>query len=235
MGVGKTRRKAPLIVLHAAGVERAPAEAVQQILDLVEGLNRRGRIVDGRGEGLDGDVHQQPQGILGVLLEGAFPRDPNRLPERGLRQRLPAAMHAQQQGVFGQGVADGALHHDHRIHFPGQPDQGTDLESSDRLRLARVAQRLADRALLGFLGRDPPRLRRCISYRIQARKHRSNDLAPLLADEMEDVGDLNLVQPLYQPGENHHAEDQQHRHEQSREQGHRAVPPRSIQARVAMA
>ena len=144
-------------------------------------------------------------------------------------------MHAQQQSVFDQGVADGALHHDHGIRRLSLPNQGGDLESSDRLRLARVAQRLGNRTPLDFLDRRSPRLRRRARWRIQARKHRPNDLAPLLADQMEDVSDLKIVQPLYQPGENNHAEDQQHRHEHIENRGTVPSPPRSIQAKVTRA
>ena len=49
-----------------------PCKATQKILDLVDSLYRRGRIIDGRRERLDGDIDKQPNWIFGILLERAL-------------------------------------------------------------------------------------------------------------------------------------------------------------------
>jgi hypothetical protein len=46
-------------------------ELVLRVLDLIEGLDRGGRVVDRGGQRLDGDVDQKADRIIRVLLEGA--------------------------------------------------------------------------------------------------------------------------------------------------------------------
>jgi hypothetical protein len=67
-GGGEDETESAPLIANAARIERTPAEAAQEILDLIDGLDCRGRIVDGRGKGLDGDVHQEPQGVFGILF-----------------------------------------------------------------------------------------------------------------------------------------------------------------------
>src|SRR5947209_1581287 len=62
----------PICVPGKANIEIMPTEATQEILDLVEGLNCRGWIVDRGRERLDGDVDQEANGVFRVLLERAL-------------------------------------------------------------------------------------------------------------------------------------------------------------------
>ena len=71
---GKDQSKDSVRIARVAGIQVAPPQAAQQVLDLNHGLHRRGRIVDGGREGLDGDIDQKADRVFRVLLEGALPR-----------------------------------------------------------------------------------------------------------------------------------------------------------------
>ena len=62
----------PCAIVIRSDLHASPAESQQQIRDLIERLNGGCRIVDGRRERFDGDVDQQSERILRVLIEGPF-------------------------------------------------------------------------------------------------------------------------------------------------------------------
>ena len=53
-------------------VQAPPAHTAQEVMDLVNRQDRGGRIVDGRGERLGGDIDHNPEGKSRVLLHGPF-------------------------------------------------------------------------------------------------------------------------------------------------------------------
>jgi hypothetical protein len=55
-----------------ADTQLAPAQAMQEIFQLIDRLDGRRWIVDGRRQRLDGDIHQEADRIFGVLFEGAL-------------------------------------------------------------------------------------------------------------------------------------------------------------------
>ena len=59
----------PVASRHAPAREPPPAEADEEVLDLVEGLDRGGRVVDRRRQRADRDVDEQADRVLRVLLE----------------------------------------------------------------------------------------------------------------------------------------------------------------------
>ena len=90
VGIGG-RAAVSVLVCDVAGVEFGCAEAAQQVLDLVDGLDRRRRVVDRGRQGLDGDVDEKPDWIFGVLLDCSFAPEMNSAQERVFRQRFSRA------------------------------------------------------------------------------------------------------------------------------------------------
>ena len=70
-----------------AGVQFRRAETAQEVLELVDRLDRGRRIVDRRRQRLDGDVDQKPDRIFWVLLEGALALQMDGPPQCVLWQR----------------------------------------------------------------------------------------------------------------------------------------------------
>ena len=52
-------------------VELPAAEPAQQILDLIDRLNRRRRVIDRRRQCPNGDIYQQANGVFWILRERA--------------------------------------------------------------------------------------------------------------------------------------------------------------------
>ena len=70
-GIWNHHPQLAVAVAMRSDVEVPLTQAQQQVLDLVERLNRRGWIIDRRRQCPDGYVHEQPDRIFGVLFEGA--------------------------------------------------------------------------------------------------------------------------------------------------------------------
>src|SRR5262249_43057991 len=76
------------------------ADVAEEVVDLVQGQDRSGRVVDGGGKPLVGDVHKDAEGKGRVLLQGPFLAHGDRLVEGLGRQGCSTAENAE------QGVAD---------------------------------------------------------------------------------------------------------------------------------
>ena len=72
---GRRREDQPesaALVRDAATVEFGRAKTAQEVLELVDSLDRRRRIVDRRRQRLYRDIDKKPDRIFWVLLEGSF-------------------------------------------------------------------------------------------------------------------------------------------------------------------
>ena len=61
-----------LTVTKSANFQLSAAEAQEQVLELIQRLNGGRGIVNGGGKRFDGDVHNEPDGVLGILFERSF-------------------------------------------------------------------------------------------------------------------------------------------------------------------
>jgi hypothetical protein len=77
---------------------------LQQIFDVVQRLDGGGGVVDSWGQRLDSDIHQETEGILGVLLKRAFPLQFYGLADSCLEEQEMAARHGQQGVPFEKGI-----------------------------------------------------------------------------------------------------------------------------------
>ena len=125
-----------------AGVQFGCAEAAQEVLELVDRLDRRRRVVDRRRQRLDGDIDEKPDRIFRVLLEGPFAPETDGAEERVLRQRRSRTMDAQKNRALDQRVADRAGHHDRSARLPRQRDKRADVRAGDGAGLAEILHRL---------------------------------------------------------------------------------------------
>jgi hypothetical protein len=119
-------------------VQIVPSQPAQQVLDLVDSLDRRGRIVNRRRQRLDGDINEQPNGIFRILLRRPFkPKvdGPQKVP---LGQRSSGPMNLQQQRIFNEGIADPAYHHDDRRRLLCLANQVADIETGNRARWGEI-------------------------------------------------------------------------------------------------
>ena len=73
-------------IAHAPVVQAAAADVAEEVMDLVDGQDRGGRVVDRRREPLGGDVHDDPEREGRVLLQGAFLAEGDRLAQRVRRR-----------------------------------------------------------------------------------------------------------------------------------------------------
>ena len=77
-------------IAHPFVVQVPAADVAKQVMNLVDGQDRGGRVVDGRRKSLGGDVHHDPQRKGRVLLQGAFLTHGDRLTQGAGRQGCPA-------------------------------------------------------------------------------------------------------------------------------------------------
>ena len=101
-------------------------------MNLVQGENGGGRVVDRRRKPLGGDVHNDAKGEGRVLLQGAFLADGDRLAE-GHR---PAGLHpvlenAEQRVTDRDEVADLGHHFNDAVSTLGQGHESRDVEGQD--------------------------------------------------------------------------------------------------------
>ena len=199
-----------------AGVQLDCAKAAQEILELVDRLDRRRRIVDRRRKRLDGDVDKKSDWVFRVLLEGAFAPEADGAEERVLRQGRCRLMNPQKDDALYEGVADRAGHHDRPACLSRQRDEGADVEAGNSAWLAGILQRLGRVA--------EPRPARCgvaialYGGRTAKRpEHLADHGAPAVADQMENIADLKVAKALHQPSKHQHADDDHDPDERRRE------------------
>src|SRR5262249_39959390 len=61
-----------LLIAKTSDIQLTASQAKEQVLNLVQSLNRGGRIVDRRGKRLECNIHEKPEGVLRDLLEGSL-------------------------------------------------------------------------------------------------------------------------------------------------------------------
>ena len=120
------------------------AQAAQQVLDLVQGLNRSRRVVDRRRQRANRDVDQQSDRVLGVLLECAFVSRRKRPAQGRFGDFRFCAVDAQHGGAFDQRVADGRGHDHHALCGACPRQQGVDVDRLNDAWGAFVPQALGD-------------------------------------------------------------------------------------------
>ena len=114
-GHGHDEPQTPVGVAHAADVQVAPTHPQEEVLDLVERLHGGRRVVDRGRQRLDGDVHQEPDRVLRVLLERPIGPELDRPPEPLGRRRRAGAVDPQDRHPVHHGVADGDRHDDDEV------------------------------------------------------------------------------------------------------------------------
>ena len=100
-------------------------------MDLVQGENRRRRVVNRRRKRLQGDVHHDAERKGRVLLQRAFLADGNRLVQGRRRERRAALKNAEQGVADGHVIADLRKHFNNTIRPPGQRQEALLIESED--------------------------------------------------------------------------------------------------------
>ena len=71
-GKGNDEPERALAIVKGPDFQVAATQADQQVFNLVQGLHCGGWIIDGGRQRFDRNVHHQPDGVFGVLLERAF-------------------------------------------------------------------------------------------------------------------------------------------------------------------
>ena len=101
-----------VLIDGVAGVQFGRAQTAQEVLELVDRLDRGRRVVDRRRQRLDGDVDKKPDRIFWVLFEGSFALKADGASQCVLWQRRTRVVNMQQSHALDQRVADRARHHD---------------------------------------------------------------------------------------------------------------------------
>jgi hypothetical protein len=128
-------------VKGAAG-QAPPGEQDQQVFDPIDDVHRRGRVIDGRREGLDGDVDQDAQRERWVLLDRAFGAEGDHAPHRALAEMPSPAVDLQDHGPGRDVIADGLRQDEQAVLALPDGDQAAHCHRQDHAALARVAQPL---------------------------------------------------------------------------------------------
>src|SRR5205807_1412443 len=87
-------------VTYLSIVQTPIAHLAEKAMDLIQGEDCRGRVVNRRRKRFGGDVHHEAERISRVLLESAFLTDGHRLAQR-LRRECRAALKKAEKGVSG--------------------------------------------------------------------------------------------------------------------------------------
>ncbi len=128
VGLGKRSTQHAGAVGDAADVQPAAAQAPQQIVDLVESLDRGRRIVDGRRERPNGNVHEQADRVLGILQRCALLAEYDPFQHRAWVQLLLCTVDTGDRQAICHQVADGIFHLDQGAGFAGSLDETVRIE-----------------------------------------------------------------------------------------------------------
>ena len=123
---GRRREDQPesaALVEDVARVELGRTETTQEVLELIDRLDRSRRVVDRWRQRLDGDIDEKPDRILWVLVKGSLVLKMDGADERVLRRRRSRAMNTEENRTFDQRVADRAGHHNRPARLSGQRDK----------------------------------------------------------------------------------------------------------------
>ena len=101
------------------------------MVNLVDGEDRGGRVVDGRRKPLGGDVHHDPEHEGRVLLQGAFLTHGDRLAQGVGRQGCSALKDPEQRVPNGDEIANLRHHFDDTVGTLGHGHQSLDVEGQD--------------------------------------------------------------------------------------------------------
>ena len=224
-------RNTPCRIVGIAGVQFALPQATQQILDLVDRLDCRCRIINGRRQRLDGDVDQQADGILRVLLRRPFERQVDGPHQIAFGQRSFCAMNLKQHRIRDERVADPACQHDDGSCLLCLANQVLDVKLGNRARGGEICQRLDNRTQLS-LKSLPSDVRMAIGVLIESLERLADDLATFVAEHAKHVRNLKVAQPLYQARKEQHAEQNQSGDREDGEQRHDPALSRSTRGRA---
>jgi len=115
----------------------------QQILNLVERLHGRRRIVNCRRQSPNGYVHKQPDRVLGILLKCALVAELNPRPQFPFINRLPRPIHSKYRHRLDECIADSYGHFDDSARRCRQLHQGGHIDSLYRARPSAMNQSLS--------------------------------------------------------------------------------------------
>ena len=169
----------------AARSERSegPDDQPEEILQVVEHLDGRRRVVDGRGEGADCDVDHDPDGESRILLDGPLDaeRDHRAKPLVRVRPWI-APVQLDQHGPGGDEIADRVAQHHEAVVVSRPRSEPADV---DRLNGAPVAHHPDDASRLSGWGiRSGNDRRRVASGRLF--EHLAERAPPSSGDERGD-------------------------------------------------
>src|SRR5262249_36108493 len=101
----------------------------EEMMDLVQGENRRGRVVYCRRQSLEGNIHHDAKRKSGILFERAFLANGNRLTQCLGQERCAALIDSEQGVSGGYVIADLRNHFNDAVRSPGQVQESLLVES----------------------------------------------------------------------------------------------------------
>ncbi len=134
VGLGITQTQHTCSVGNAANIKPASAQASQQVVDLVERLHRRRRVVDRRRECPNGNVDQQANRILWILQGYALLAEDDARQYCARIQLLRAAVDTGNRQAIGDQIADGIFYLDQGSGLGSRSHQVWHIEGSDHTR-----------------------------------------------------------------------------------------------------
>jgi hypothetical protein len=176
-----------------AGVQFVLPQPSQQILNLIDGLDRRRRIINGRGQRFDGDVYQQANWIFRVLFRRPFSRQVDAPHQVAFVQRSFCTMNLKQLGVLNKRVANPACHHDDGSCLLPLPNQVIDIQFGDRARGGEICQRLYSWTQFRVLSSLSSDVRLITRFLIKTLERLANDLATFVPEQVKYVCNLEVA------------------------------------------
>src|SRR6185369_15309544 len=157
--------------------------------------------VDRGRKGSNRNVHEQADGVLGVLLEGTFIAELDRIDQCLLWNLTTATVDSKDRRRFHYSITNGRNHFDYRSSRASNPYESRDI---NRLNLAwdAVVKKGLGAGRLNGRGRAH---RRRLDGWIQF----LDDPSTLFTGEDQDLGDLQPIHALNQPDKHNDADDEQ--------------------------
>ena len=144
-GDGMDDAQRPVLREEAADVEVAADEVVQQGLECVDRLRRRRRVVDGRRQRAQGDVHDRADRVGRVLRDRALLGEQHGALQLAAADGRVAAADAEQRRAGAHVAADRDRQLDDRLRLRGGGDEPLAVERRDHAAGTVVGDHLADR------------------------------------------------------------------------------------------
>ena len=189
-----------------ADVEPPGAELRQQVVELVDGHDRRGRIIDRRRERLDGDIDQDAERKGRVLVHRPLALQDHRTKQAPVAHGGGGLEELEERGATADEIARRRHEHHERVGAAGFGDQAGRVERHERAGRTGVAQGP------GRLGRRSRGARRRCAERLRV------DPVERLATQPADAsGDDHGPQGDPEMTDEDHVGDQAHHHQDRRE------------------